>query len=292
MPTRGRGIVANRIHTFVITLLSLVVAALSGTVLLYGRSFYMTALDERPRHELFRVLRSAGTVGHGLGILGSAMVLLLLVYSLRKRVGFMQRWGNLRIWLRYHIFLGIAGPVLITLHTAFKVQGLVAVSYWSMVAVAISGFIGRYLYQQIPRNILGEALSEDAIENRREELLVTLTENHGLQTPGVNALEALALGRLDRVSAFGGLMILPVLNLSLARDLRSLVRDHLGGAGREAWEQAREWVLLTRRLHLFRQINDLFHYWHVFHKPFAIIMILVMIVHVTVAVLLGYTWLA
>ncbi len=53
---------------------------------------------------------------------------------------------------------------------------------------------------------------------------------------------------------------------------------------------ANDWVLQTRRLRLFHLIRDLFHYWHVFHKPFAFIMILVMIVHVAVALALGYVW--
>ncbi len=283
---------AKRIHSVLLILLSLAVTATTVWVLIYGRDFYQTVPSERPRHELFRILRPAGTVGHGLGILGSAMVLLLLVYSLRKRAGFMQRWGNLRTWLRYHIFLGIAGPVLITLHTAFKVQGLVAVSYWSMVAVAVSGFFGRFLYQQIPRNVLGEALGETEIEDRREELLVTMADEHGLQENGLEALEDIALGRLSRLPVGVALMALPFLNLALARSLRRWQgnRNSVGASG--AMDSAREWVLLTRRLHLFRQINSLFHYWHVFHKPFAVIMILVMIVHVAVAVLLGYTWLA
>jgi hypothetical protein len=34
----------------------------------------------------------------------------------------------------------------------------------------------------------------------------------------------------------------------------------------------------------------LLHHWHIFHKPFAIIMILIMIVHVIVAVSFGYRW--
>lgn len=283
---------ANRIHSIIIGLLAFLVTVITAGVLVYGRGFYLTGYSDRPHHDLFRVLRSAGLVGHGLGILGSAMVLLLLIYSLRKRTKIMQRLGNLRIWLRYHIFLGIAGPVLITLHTAFKVQGLVAVSYWSMVAVALSGFFGRYLYQQIPRNVLGEALSEEAIENRREELLVTLADDHGLQGSGVDALEDLAMARLSRVPLAMGLLILPFLNIVLARRLQNWERAFAASEDKGARNQGREWVLLTRRLHLFRQVNDLFHYWHVFHKPFAVIMIVVMIVHVTVAVMLGYTWLA
>lgn len=279
-------------HQIVIFFLSLFVATVLGGVLYLGRIYYFLPYSERSYHDLYRVLRSAGTVGHGLGVVGSGMVLLLLVYSLRKRLAFMRRWGNIRIWLRYHIFLGIAGPLLITLHTEFKVQGLVAISYYSMVAVAVSGFMGRYLYQQIPRNVLGEALSEESIEQRREECLLELSMENNIGENDLVSLENLALGALEKTSSLVGLMILPLINLGLVRKLHTWSVGVPGGDQKRARELAREWVLLTRRLYLFRQVNDLFHYWHVFHKPFAIIMILVMIVHVTVALMLGYTWLA
>ena len=116
--------------------MSLAVALLVAWVVWTGSDYYATALAERPHHDDFRAMRPAGRVGHGLGILGSVMLVTLLVYSLRKRLKFMQRWGDLSVWLRYHIFMGVVGPILITLHTSFKVDGLVAVSYWSMVAVA------------------------------------------------------------------------------------------------------------------------------------------------------------
>jgi len=214
--------------------------------------------------------------------IGLNAILLLLVYSLRKRLGFMQRWGHLGTWLRYHIFLGIAGPILITLHTSFKIDGLVAVSFWSMAAVALSGVFGRYLYQQIPRNVLGQELGSNEIESRNEAILVDLSENHGLGDREAAVLEDVALDPLAGRPALVGLMILPFANLMLSR--------RLGDFDTGARDLARTWVLQTRRLHLFHQIRDLFHYWHVFHKPFAIIMVLVMIVHVVVAVSLGYTW--
>jgi hypothetical protein len=266
------------------------VAGLVAWVLWTGSDFYATPLSERPHHESFRALRPAGRVGHGLGILGSVMLITLLIYSLRKRLRFMQRWGNLSVWLRYHIFLGVAGPVLITLHSSFKVDGLVAVSYWSMVAVALSGVVGRYLYQQIPRNMLGEALSSDNIESGNEALLVELSENFGVGDQGVAALEKIALGSLHGRPAPLALLILPVINLTLARQLQSWLVGFSRETGLQPRNLARKWVLQTRRLHLFHLIRDLFHYWHVFHKPFAFIMILIMIVHVVVAVALGYTW--
>jgi hypothetical protein len=33
-----------------------------------------------------------------------------------------------------------------------------------------------------------------------------------------------------------------------------------------------------------------FYYWHAIHFPFSIIMFLTLAAHVTVAILLGYTW--
>jgi len=277
-------------HAVILVIMSLAAAGLVAWVLWLGVGYYSTPLGERPHHENFRILRPAGRIGHGLGILGSVMIITLLLYSLRKRIRFMRRWGDLSVWLRYHIFLGVAGPVLITLHTSFKVDGLVAVSYWSMVAVALSGVVGRYLYQQIPRNLLGETLNSDEIESRNEAILVELSENHGVKDQGVSALEKLALGPLENRSALLALMILPVVNFVLARQLQSWLVGYSREQGPRARKLARNWVLQTRRLHLFHLIRDLFHWWHVFHKPFAFIMILIMIVHVAVALALGYTW--
>lgn len=280
----------NRVHSVILVILSLAAAGLVAWVLWTGSDYYTTSLAERPHHEDFRAMRPAGRVGHGLGILGSVMLVALLIYSLRKRVRFMQRWGDLSVWLRYHIFLGVVGPIFITLHTSFKIDGLVAVSYWSMFAVALSGVFGRYLYQQIPRNVLGEALGSDDVESRNEVILVELSENHGVGDQGVAALEKLALGPLENRPALVALFILPVVNMMLARQLQSELVGFTRELGPAALELARNWVLQTRRLHLFHLIRDLFHWWHVFHKPFAFIMIFIMIVHVAVALALGYTW--
>jgi len=45
-----------------------------------------------------------------------------------------------------------------------------------------------------------------------------------------------------------------------------------------------------RRILLWSRLHDLFHYWHVAHKPFAVVMYVFMLVHVAVAVWTGYAW--
>ncbi len=280
----------DRAHDVVLWTMSLAVAVLVAWVVWHGRSFYLTSLADRPHHPDFRDFRSAGRVGHGVGILGSAMVLVLLLYSLRKRWKPLARAGQLRHWLRYHIFLGVAGPVLITLHTAFKVDGLVAVSYWSMVAVALSGVFGRYLYQQIPRNVLGEALAPDAVEQRNEAILVELAEQWGADQKALDALDRLALKPLEGRPRRRRCCCCPCTTSFWRGVCRNGPGCTVCPTIRTCVDLARQWALAARRLHLFHLVRDLFHWWHVFHKPFAIIMILVMIVHVAVAVALGYTW--
>ncbi len=277
-------------HAAVLAVFSVAVAVLVGWTVWNGWDYFTTGMADRPHHPDFREFRAAGRVGHGVGILGRFMIVLLLLYSLRKRMRVLQRAGQLPIWLRYHIFLGIAGPILITLHTAFKVGGLVSVSYWSMVAVALSGFFGRYLYQQIPRNVLGETLDVAEIEARNEALLVELSMNHNMDDRAAAVLEDLALRKLEHRAAPMALLMLPFLNGMLVRQLQRWSLRHVDGDRAVDGRLAKDWVLQTRRLRLFHLIRDLFHYWHVFHKPFAFIMIFVMIVHVAVAVALGYVW--
>jgi len=265
--------------------------------LIDGFSFYSTAYSKRPRHEAYRLLRPAGDFGHGFGIIGSSMMLFMLLYSVRKRTRIFRNWGRLNRWLDIHIFFGIIGPLLIVLHTSFKVQGLVAVSFWSMVAVAGSGILGRYLYLQIPRSIRGdelsheqinqalaEAESDDIVDFKIDEKIMIEIENDFLAkiAEGRGIISSVATSIIDDLTSF--------------ISKRRLYKKHLLKYGlspevtRKLGALARKRALLKRKSMLLNQIQQLFHYWHVFHKPFAIIMYIIMLVHVGVAVWLGYSW--
>ncbi len=62
------------------------------------------------------------------------------------------------------------GPILVLFHTAFKFGGIVAVSFWSMVAVFLSGVIGRFIYLQIPRSIEGRELNLYEVKEMRSNV--------------------------------------------------------------------------------------------------------------------------
>ncbi len=285
-------------HKIVLGLLYAVSLAAIFLYLREGWPYYSTPLIERPHHEGFWRLKPGGSLGHAFGIIGSSLMVVMLVYSVRKRARFLRNAGRLRSWLDFHIFCGIIGPLLVILHSSFKVQGLVALSLWSMIAVALSGVLGRYLYLQIPRTRAGDELTLAQVEEQRRELTRHLRED--LQVPE-EALQELDWIARTGAAAHGPLLLLllrlPVSSAALRWRLRTF-RRHLRGALRDAprpllrevTRAVRQKADLERRLVLWRRLQQLFHYWHVFHKPFAIVMYLFMIVHIAVALVTGYGW--
>lgn len=244
-----------------------------------GWSYYRLPEAARPRHADYARLTSGGELGHAFGIVGSALIVLLLLYIPRKRWKRLARWGSLSLWLDVHIWMGVTGPLLIVLHSAFKVGGLVAFSFWSMAAVALSGVLGRYLYLQIPRDDSGEELDGQGIQRRQEALLAEAGLAWG-QVP-----EAV---RRDLERGTGGMF--------------SWIGDDLGWLGRRGRWQAelrragvanpapalralRRLQVLGRRRGTLELARRLLHHWHVFHRPFAFIMVLFMVVHIVVALL-------
>ena len=265
--------------------------------LIDGFSFYTTPYQERPRHRDYRFLRPAGDFGHGVGIVGSAMMIFMLLYSLRKRTGFFKNWGHLSKWLDIHIFFGIVGPILVILHTSFKVQGLVAVSFWSMIAVAVSGVLGRYLYLQIPRNVKGEELTTREIDDLKKDLSGQIDLEKGIDQNQMEIIEqGISSETKENKGLLGILWAIIFDDLTRPFKMKKYRRKYLRQLNLPHHLENRilkvmlDRSLLERKTAFLNQVQTLFHYWHVFHKPFAIIMYIIMLVHVGIAVWLGYTW--
>lgn len=283
------------VHRWAIAISATILFVVLVNLVIDGYSYYKLPLQERYRSPLHAELKPGGNTGRLLGISGSLMMITLLAYSLRKRMRFMRGWGKLHYWLQVHIFLGVAGPLLITFHTAFKLRGIVAISYWSMIVVALSGAVGRYLYAQIPRAISGAELEVKDIGKQLEiinerlldwltpaqmEELQHITTSH--RTPPESNLKAVLWMLQDdlrwlfirrRLLRFA--KAAPALTHSQRAALPSL---------------ARERTLNARRITFLKASHDLFKYWHIFHLPLAQTMYLTMIIHVTVAIMTGYFW--
>jgi hypothetical protein len=264
-----------------------------GYFLAGGASYYLTPVGERARHPLYWSLKPGGSRGLLFGVAGLLMMTVMHLYSARKRLRLLRRLGPLRNWLDLHILLGILGPLFVVLHSSFKVGGLVAVSFWSMVAVALSGVFGRYLYLQIPRTRAGEELSLAEVEKADRELTRRLREEFGADEAFLERLERAAAPPASRRL---GRVLLAVLaeDLGLRRPaVGALARSLPGLPPRLARELAgvvRQKARLRRRIVLWEAMHRLFHHWHVVHKPFALVLYLFVAVHVAVATLTGYGW--
>ena len=47
---------------------------------------------------------------------------------------------------------------------------------------------------------------------------------------------------------------------------------------------------LNNRIERLQIMRKLFKYWHVAHLPFALIMLIIMVIHVVVTLTFGYRW--
>lgn len=281
-------------YRFLLLALYAVTAGVVLYLLVDGGSYYQTSLIERPRHIDYWRLKPGGSSGVVYGIIGSSMMTLMLVYSMRKRVKLFRRLGGLRLWLDFHIYCGVFGPALVILHSSFKVHGLVALSFWSMIVVALSGFVGRYLYVQFPRARSGDELTLQEVERRSGKISASLQERFHVPPQHIEELDAIAVRWVrPEASLVSTLLMLPVGGLLLRWDLRrfrarfrSLPKSAVRSLSRSLGQRA----LLQRRIHLWNRLHRLFHYWHVFHKPFSVVMYIFMIIHVAVALSTGYGW--
>ncbi len=259
-----------------------------------GWSYYSSPLLERPRHVDYWLLKPGGTLGHTLGVIGASLMTVMHLYTLRKRWPVLRRVGRLSAWLDFHIYCGITGPLLIVLHSSLKVKGLVSVSFWSMVAVVLSGFLGRFLYVQVPRRRSGDQLTLDEVETLAVAQVAELRDVYGLSDEDLQHLDGLAaLGTSTGGSLLGLFWRLPLDQIRLRLGLRGFWKrlgNLPGKSVRQVHRLALERAQLRQRIEVLSRLQELFHYWHVFHKPFAIIMYIFMVVHISVAIATGYGW--
>jgi len=101
-------------------------------------------------------------IGYWLGITGGSMMLLLLIYSARKRVSWLRWMGGIPAWFEFHMVLGVVGPVLILFHSNFSLGATNSnVALICMLLVAGSGVVGRYIYTRLHAHMDG---NEDTLE--------------------------------------------------------------------------------------------------------------------------------
>src|SRR5579863_8383147 len=164
------------LHGAAVAVMACALMGLFLYVLVRGWNYYFLPLDDRPFHPLHRMLRPAGRVGIGFGVFSTLLFAAIYVYPLRKKWAWLRAIGTTRHWLDFHIVMGMAAPLLVALHSAFKFGGLAGMAYWIMMAVVASGVVGRYLYAQIPRSRKDAELSLAELQKMNAQLTQDLQD--------------------------------------------------------------------------------------------------------------------
>ncbi len=282
------------VHRIYIGVFVLLVLLTLAALIYMGSSYYSTTLEERFYHPDHANLKPSGALGHGLGIIGTLLIVIgVTIYMVRKRVKRYRSVGVLKHWLEFHIFLCSIGPVMVLFHTAFKFGGIVSVSFWSMVAVVLSGIIGRFIYIQIPRTIEGRELSLNEVREMRISIGKVLQERYNLSDAGFNAImDSTKPIQTVKTGGFWYAFRKTLYNSKTIRNVKSVIRQQGLSLtqSKQILSLVKNEVVLNNRIERLLTMQKLFRYWHVAHLPFAIIMLIIMVVHVAVTLTFGYRW--
>ena len=283
----------------------LIAIALVAGIFAYGFNYYTLSSTERPFSPKHVLLKPSGVIGVKLGMLGLAMFLCIFLYPLRKRWAWLARQGSSRHWMDNHVLLGLAAPFVIALHAAFKFRGFAGIAFWIMLAVSLSGVVGRYLYGQIPRSLNAAELSLKEVQDIQAQLGEQLAEQKILPQSDLRALLSLpSAERVQNLPTVVALVYMMLLDLSRIFKIATLRRRHLGfveqlftlGGLRKtshpdlerAVAVAREEAAIAKRVLFLSCSQKVFHLWHVVHRPFSYTFALLAIVHIVLVVMMGY----
>ncbi len=238
-------------------------------------------------------------VGYWLGIVGGSMMLLLLLYPLRKRLKALGFLGSTKNWFRTHMILGLLGPLLVLYHANFQLGSFNSqVALYCMLLVAGSGVVGRHIYAHVHRGLYGRKTSVDEL---RADLSQSLELSRGLAlllpnlTTRLQAVSAEVQG--DRITGSLGVgsslkwkahrytlwfSLWRTANQELntrAAESPAIERD-LPRLKKSTAVYIRGFVRLMSNVAQFTLYERLLSAWHVLHLPLFFMMVISALLHV------------
>jgi hypothetical protein len=238
-------------------------------------------------------------IGYWIGVAGSLMMLVLLLYPVRKSYAKVTGWGRIATWFKSHMVMGILGPTLIILHSNFEFKSFNAiVATVVMLTVVSTGIFGRFLYSKVHRGLYGVKAEAKALLSDAEALKQAFGDDMGTPAGTLTELKGYESAVLDSKR---GVWASAKLMFELSRKTRSNRKAHLNEmqtgiaaqALRERWDdQVYQHKLTTVRAHLdlynatirkaagLKFYDQLFGWWHVLHMPLFFLLVIVAIVHI------------
>lgn len=239
-------------------------------------------------------------MGYFLGIFGGVLMLLLLLYPLRKKIRFLHRFGLIRHWFKMHMLFGVIGPVAILYHANFSlgsVNGNVAL--FSMIIVALSGLVGRYFYTKIHHGLYGRKAS---LQELRDSLLLSkgqLGENFTLSKKAAKLIKKAERRTLKNRNIVSATILWPIIKMqtkftkfrlkrvfkkdfSKSVSAKKIDKKVVRALSLQASNQINQYIDNSYKIFGFRIFENLLSLWHIMHFPLFIMLVITGILHVVV----------
>jgi hypothetical protein len=238
-------------------------------------------------------------LGYWLGIIGGSMMLLLLLYPLRKRIKLFHFLGATTHWFRIHMILGIVGPLLVLYHCNFQMGSFNSqVALICMLLVAGSGVVGRHMYAHIHRGLYGQ---KTTLQELRNDLAESMEQSRGLATLMPDFAEKLSsLSAEVRGNAMTGTLsirmslVWTIKKYVVRFRLMAIARRELRERSAQSPAVARDFgrleqasssyicsfTRLSGQVAQFTLYERLFSLWHVLHLPLFYMMVISALLHV------------
>jgi hypothetical protein len=236
--------------------------------------------------------------GYWMGIAGATLMVALLGYPLRKRVGPVLP-GSVSFWFRLHMTFGLLGPLLVLYHSNFSWSALNSgLALWATLLVALSGLIGRYVHVHIYSGRSLRRREADKIIEALRRQRRRLDEDGDLGQTIEKRLEyfrEIALRPHKRLSRaiFSSLKLWFCITRERRKLVRQAVREvrlhfderNIRGELKPAAEQAvrrdvNDYLDMLTDAGSFSTFERLFAIWHQAHAPLYIFLGFAVIIHV------------
>jgi len=246
-----------------------------------------------------RMIDPGEGIGYMLGIAGAVPMVLLLLYSFRKRLRFMRYFGATKYWFRVHMMFGVIGPVIILYHSNFQVGSLNSqVALFCTLLVAASGIVGRYLYTRIHHGLYGRKASLRELTEQLSTSSAHLSSRNVFIDDIRGDLAELSAQALMPPDSVWESICRPVVmgirtrwlyyrmswavrRKLIARSVHSpIVAQHRDRLTQTTQKFLRQHLRRTRQVSQFSAYERLFSLWHIIHVPFFCMMVISAVVHV------------
>lgn len=228
------------------------------------------------------------------GLVGTGLMVIAAIYPIFRRISLFRWLASNTMWFDFHIMAGTVGPMFVALHSALRLGNInlgnlhTAAAFWSMVITVVSGFLGRYLYTQVPELSSGVELEE--LDHERAFQRARLV----MPVPMREVERELAEQRAKAQRVAMSPSVLRAMWWLLFQDIGRIPRTwarrsrlkQLGvdrASRRDLARRAARMIVIGRRQVVAPKAQLLLHSWKKVHVPFTIFLTLFAAAHIFIS---------